>query len=119
MTEVKRLSYYVPVSTEMLAQADELAAAFRAALVAPPPTAEQKRAAAARRAQELAAAVARHETARTQLSGRLVDVLDLHAPQLPEYALWLQCHGCEAEGYDAEPPRWPCTTWCVAAGQQA
>lgn len=119
MVEILKIGAYIPVSEEMLREIDVTQAAIRDALNAPPPTAEQKQAAAARRAQDLADAQARHVTARTQLSGRLVDVLDLHAPQLPEYALRLECHGCEAEGYDAEPPRWPCTTWCVAAGESA
>lgn len=40
-------------------------------------------------------------------------VLDLHAPvepAPPNHAHEVQCHGCEAEGYDREWPPWPCAT---------
>lgn len=39
-------------------------------------------------------------------------VLDLHHADTVEHP---QCQGCEFDGYDAEPPAWPCATVRIVA----
>jgi hypothetical protein len=40
-------------------------------------------------------------------------VAELHAPdEDPAYAYPI-CRGCDAAGYDVEPPEWPCRTYVL------
>lgn len=47
--------------------------------------------------------------------GTLRDVVRLHAPMwdLHQYV----CRGCDADGYEWEPPQWPCSTVELIADQ--
>ena len=42
----------------------------------------------------------------------------LHGPAVKPYYRDPVCDGCDIEGYDAEPPEWPCRTWKLAATLQ-
>lgn len=114
MDEIRQLSAYVPISTEQLADAVRM----RALLTTPGryEAGERARLAAeadARRAAELSAAQDRHAAVHAQLDGKLGKVADLHGPRMP--SLWVVCEGCEFDGYESEPPAWPCATWTTIA----
>jgi hypothetical protein len=106
VNEIKRSSYVVPVSREMLLDAR----------VVEPTLAE--RAERERRAAEYerraAARLAAIDAARPRLAA-LTDplaraILDLHAENSEG-----ECVGCEFTGYEAESPGWPCSTVEVVA----
>lgn len=41
-------------------------------------------------------------------------VLELHAPSVEDAYAYPVCRGCDADGYDCEPPEWPCRTYVLA-----
>jgi hypothetical protein len=41
-------------------------------------------------------------------------VLELHAPSVEDSYAYPVCRGCDADGYDWEPPEWPCSTYVLA-----
>lgn len=43
-------------------------------------------------------------------------VLELHGPKLL-LGVWWGCEGCDQNGYDSEPPAWPCSTVTLIAEQ--
>lgn len=96
--EVERVTAYLPVSQELIddysIDPDLLAAALRGDLPArepkpPPPT------------------PAGHAALLQATAGALREVVELHAPV---WAYMWECQGCDADGYEWEPPSWPCST---------
>ncbi len=43
----------------------------------------------------------------------VVHLVELHAPDNTHS--WPVCQGCDHEGYESEPPSWPCRTWSLLA----
>ena len=41
-------------------------------------------------------------------------VLELHGPVEESAYAWPVCQGCDADGYEWEPPEWPCRTYVLA-----
>lgn len=39
----------------------------------------------------------------------------LHGPVVKSYYRDPVCDGCDMDGYECEPPEWPCRTWNVVA----
>ena len=70
-----------------------------------------------RREENLVAAQARHRTALDAVAGTLHDVTDLHGPEVEPNGAAIRCGGCAYEGYDAEPPGWPCPTFDLVERQ--
>lgn len=115
-----KIAAHVPISAELLDDYADIGAQIQAAQQRTPAEwaaieTERK----AENAERLAAAQAQHAAARAKVDGTLAKVLDMHGPQLPDCMLWPVCCGCEFDGYDAEPPEWPCTTWVAIAEEDA
>ena len=118
---IQRLTAGIVVPRELLADMLDMQRAY-APLLGPDTRTPAERAAAkaereAEDARKLADAQARHAAARAKVDGKLAEVLDAHGPMSPGYALWPVCLGCDIDGYDAEPPEWPCSTWALIADE--
>lgn len=104
MTEVKRVHSLIPMSREV---------AIDYGLVEP--TAEERleaevsRAAYEHRKAEREVRMAAFRADLAVVGDPIARaVLDLHAEQ--DGVAWTVCRGCDSDGYDAEPPPWPCRT---------
>lgn len=84
-------------------------------IAAPPDPVEVERW-QAERARIDAARAAKHAQLLGDPHQTIRHVVELHAP-VQASASWLECHGCDVAGYDAEPPWWPCATWRLLAGE--
>jgi hypothetical protein len=79
-----------------------------------PQTEEEKAATAVWAAEREAKALrqaARHLVLAASPSPLVAALADLHKPVPAYLSKRLQCIGCDADGYDSEPPEWPCRTW--------
>jgi hypothetical protein len=103
MFEVNTIAYRLPMSLAVLGYDDR-------------PPYEKSLSRALWRNREAAEAAAKaklwdsliaHARTTTELA-----VLQLHAPAFSTYSNWPDgiCEGCDATGYDWEPPEWPCRT---------
>lgn len=106
MPEIERHTAYLPVSTELLADNtppwhELVDAALRGDLPPAPPRPDPP-------------TPAGHTALLDATDGPLRAVVELHAPR---WDCWWQCDGCDSEGYDAEPPHWPCRTVELIAEQ--
>jgi len=115
MNDIHKVSYFMPVSTELLAEHTAMSQLLDAAFTRrpdPEAAARQK----AERAARLQEHLARHRAVLATLDGKLAAVLDLHKPH--DHGGWdATCDGCDFAGYEAEEPEWPCRTWLLVAEQ--
>jgi hypothetical protein len=99
---IRRVEAYIPVSPELLAEYAPLPAALLDALNNPqpprPPPPPPPLPAGYRALLDADA-----------MMGALRAVVELHAPVWDSCREW-ECQGCDADGYDWEPPSWPCST---------
>jgi len=104
--DVRRVSAHLPISQEALDQfgtlAERLAAVMRGDVrpVGPEP---------------VPLTPAGHMALVEATDGTLRDVVRLHAPMWDLYQY--VCRGCDADGYEWEPPQWPCSTVELIADQ--
>lgn len=99
MAEVQRHAAHLPVSVELLTESgpsltDLMSAALRGDLPTRPPRPDPP-------------TPAGHLALLAATDGPLRAVVELHAPQ---WGSWWTCAGCDFDGYDGEPPAWPCRT---------
>lgn len=112
--EVEKIGVIVPVSEEMLRSAQSMNLVER--IFGPDTRTDEQREADEERYEqeraekwaEIAAEHARHVAA---TDGVARAVLELHAPVQDFHGVGAHCDGCDASGYEWEPPGWPCRTY--------
>lgn len=103
-TGIEFRSHVMPISTGMLKDYG---------FVKPTPEERERwRRRAAEADQERRARLLRHDQLIATATGLQRAVLELHAPVPGAREV---CEGCDIDGYEAEPPEWPCRTWALAA----
>lgn len=109
---IRQISSWVPVSAELLQEYRGLhEQLFRT------PTDEEREQARLRQVEDRldrAQQQAEHEARVQRATGLRRAVLELHAPVHEVAYRGLVCHGCDADGYEVEPPGWPCRTYELA-----
>lgn len=112
LASVRKLSAFIPVSNEMLAdQFNPFAPDTRT----PEQRAIDAMNRAAERAETQATTRARHAAAVAASDPALLPILELHKPVFSSWGSAV-CHGCDFGGYEGESPEWPCRTWDLVAG---
>lgn len=102
LRSVQKIAAYLPITVQSEPSAEERARWAAAAVEADRMFAERLWS----HPQRVAAA-----------SSPLREVLELHAPVTLDGSYpRAECHGEDLNGYDAEPPSWPCRTYRLIAG---
>lgn len=121
--QVNKIGFSVPVSSELLRQAQEVGEAMQIAMGLKPDPRTPEQIAADRavweeqRRQERADIDAKHSAALANAEGLARAVLVLHAPVFDsEWSRYAVCQGCDIDGYEAEWPAFPCRTYGLARG---
>jgi hypothetical protein len=79
---------------------------------------EQARQAAIERAAEQQVQADQHALLLASATGLHRAVLEMHGPVLEPAYHWPVCNGCDFDGYEGEPPEWPCSTYILARDTQ-
>lgn len=118
---IKKISATLPVSTELLVPQWVTEGMFRW-IFGPDSRTEAEKEQARRDAEVWRAEqqrqqdeVLREHAERLAASGGLRRaILELHAPVVSDYSYTPRCEGCDMDGYDAEPPPFPCRSYELA-----
>lgn len=117
--QVHTVEAWIPVSAELLKgtlRMDKVHRMMSGELT------DEERAEAQRRREEREAEqrrqVEQHAQLLTSTTGVQRAVLELHGPVDESGYGWPVCQGCDASGYEWEPPEWPCRTYVLARDVQ-
>jgi len=111
---VKKIAHFIPISQEML---DAYDAPNLLNLVSGDLTDEQRAEHQRRREQreaEQRRQLSEHVHRMVFATGLRRAILELHAPREEDSYACPVCRGCDADGYDWEPPEWPCRSYALA-----
>lgn len=109
---VRKIEYLISIPAELAEEYRDLRE--RLFCTPTPEDREQVRSRQAEREREQAEQLSAHEQRLQHATGLRRAVLELHGPSVEESYVYPVCHGCDADGYDVEPPEWPCRTYALA-----